>query len=322
MHLVDLGKNKLSERIPSWIGGSLSDLIVLNLRSNEFNGSISLNLCRLRKIQMLDLSSNNLSRTIPKCLKNLIAMAHKESSIIAYNEMVYVFNIQLSYVDNTLVQWKGKESEYKNTLWLFKSIDFSTNKLIGEIPVEVTDLVELVSLNLSRNDLIGPIPATIGQLKSLDFLDLSQNQVSGGIPSSLAQIAGLSVLYISNNTLSGKIPLGTQLQSFNASIYKGNSELCGPPLSKRCPEDEDKSREFFFTGLSNKNDDIQDGANNIWFYGNIVLGFIIGFWGVCGTLLLHSSWRYAYFKFLNKIKDRLYMTTTINMNRLRRSFQS
>ena len=283
LHLVDLGKNKLSGRIPAWIGGSLSDLVVLNLRSNEFNGSIPLNLCRLRKIQMLDLSSNNLSGTIPKCLKNLIAMAHKESSIVAYDEMVYDFNIQLSYVDNTLVQWKGKESEYKNTLWLIKSIDFSTNKLIGEIPIEVTDLVELVSLNLSRNDLIGPIPATIGQLKSLDFLDLSQNQLSGGIPSSLAQIAGLSVLDLSNNTLSGKIPSGTQLQSFNASTYEGNSELCGPPLSKRCPEDEDKSGEFFFTGLTSKNDDIQDGANNIWFSGNIVLGFIIGFWGVCGT---------------------------------------
>ena len=318
LHLIDLGKNKLSGRIPSWIGGSLLDLIVLNLRSNEFNGSISLNLCRLRKIQMLDISSNNLSETIPKCLKNLTAMAQKGSSILAYDEIPYSFNKFLSYVDNTLVQWKGKELEYKKTLGLIKSIDFSSNKLIGEIPVEVTDLVELVSLNLSRNNLIGPIPPMIGQLKSLDFLDMSQNQLSGGIPSSLAQIARLSVLDLSNNTLSGKIPYGTQLQSFNASTYEGNSRLCGPPLSKTCPEDEDKSGEFSFTGLSSKKDD----ANNIWFYGNIVLGFIIGFWGVCGTLLLNGSWRYAYFKFLNKIKDRLYVTTTINMNRLRRSFQS
>ena len=113
-----------------------------------------------------------------------------------------------------------------------KSIDFSNNKLIGEIPSEVTDLVELVSLNLSRNDLIGPIPATIGQLKLLDSLDLSQNQLNGRIPDSLSQIAGLSVLDLSNNTLSGKIPLGTQLQSFNTSTYEGNPELCGLPLLK------------------------------------------------------------------------------------------
>ena len=219
-----------------------------------------------------------------------------------------------------MIQWKGKELEYKKTLGLIRSIDFSNNKLIGEIPIEVTDLVELVSLNLSRNNLTGSIPSMIGQLKSLDFLDLSQNQLHGRIPASLSQIADLSVLDLSNNNLSGKIPSGTQLQSFSASTYQGNPRLCGPPLLKKCLGDETK--EASFIGPSNR-DNIQDDANKIWFSGSIVLGFIIGFWGVCGTLLLNSSWRHAYFQFLNKIKDRLYMTTTtITMNRLRRSFQS
>ncbi|WKA07398.1 hypothetical protein VitviT2T_025232 [Vitis vinifera] len=316
--LVDFGRNKLSGKIPAWMGRSLSSLIVLNLRSNEFNGGIPLNLCQLKNIQMLDLSNNNLSGTIPKCLNNLSALTQKGSLVISYYEGE-LNGWKLSYLDNTLVQWKGKELEYTKTLGLVKSIDFSNNKLIGEIPSEVTDLVELVSLNLSRNDLIGPIPATIGQLKLLDSLDLSQNQLNGRIPDSLSQIAGLSVLDLSNNTLSGKIPLGTQLQSFNTSTYEGNPELCGLPLLKKCPKDE--PGEASFIGFSSKTEDIQDDANNIWFYGNIVLGFIVGFWGVCGTLLLNSSWRYAYFKFLNKIKDRVYVTTTINMNRLWRSFQ-
>ncbi|KAL6320659.1 hypothetical protein AAG906_008659 [Vitis piasezkii] len=319
LRLIDLGKNKLSGKITAWMGGSLSDLIVLNLRSNEFNGSIPSSLCQLKKIQMLDLSSNNLSGKIPKCLKNLTAMAQKGSQDLSY-ETFYNLSIPLYYVDSTLVQWKGKEQEYKKTLRLIKSIDFSSNKLIGEIPIEVTDLVELVSLNLSRNNLIGSIPTTIGQLKLLDFLDLSQNQLNGRIPDNLSQIADLSVLDLSNNTLSGKIPLGTQLQSFDASTYEGNPGLCGPPLLKRCPEDE-LGGVSFTSGLSSKKEDIQDDANNIWFYGNIVLGFIIGFWGVCGTLLFNSSWRYAYFQFLSKIKDWLYVTTIVNMNRIRRSLQ-
>ncbi|KAJ9679624.1 hypothetical protein PVL29_021524 [Vitis rotundifolia] len=321
LHLIDLGKNKLSGKIPSWLGGSLLDLIVVNLRSNEFYGSIPLNLCQLQRIQFLDLSSNNLSGKIPKCLKNLTVMTQKESLVIAYDEMVSDGSILLSYVDNTLVQWKGKEREYKKTLGLIKSIDFSNNKLIGEIPIEVADLVELVSLNLSRNNLIGPIPTTIGQLKLLDFLDLSQNQLNGGIPDSLSQITGLSVLDLSNNNLSGQIPSGTQLQSFDASTYEGNPGLCGPPLLKKCPEDE-FGEVSFTTGLSSKTKDIQDDANDIWFYGSIVLGFIIGFWGVCGALLFNSSWRYVYFQFLSNIKDWLYVTTTVNMNRIRRSLQS
>eukprot|EP00261_Vitis_vinifera_P028528 XP_010662782.1 PREDICTED: receptor-like protein 12 [Vitis vinifera] len=319
LRLIDLGKNKLSGKITAWMGGSLSDLIVLNLRSNEFNGSIPSSLCQLKQIQMLDLSSNNLSGKIPKCLKNLTAMAQKGSPVLSY-ETIYNLSIPYHYVDSTLVQWKGKEQEYKKTLRFIKSIDFSRNQLIGEIPIEVTDLVELVSLNLSRNNLIGSIPTTIGQLKLLDVLDLSQNQLNGRIPDTLSQIADLSVLDLSNNTLSGKIPLGTQLQSFDASTYEGNPGLCGPPLLIRCPEDE-LGGVSFTSGLSSKKEDIQDDANNIWFYGNIVLGFIIGFWGVCGTLLFNSSWRYAYFQLLSKIKDWLYMTTIVNMNRIRRSLQ-
>ncbi|XP_059589845.1 receptor-like protein EIX2 isoform X3 [Vitis vinifera] len=316
---LDLSSNQLEGKITAWMGGSLSDLVVLNLRSNEFNGSIPSSLCQLKQIQMLDLSSNNLSGKIPKCLKNLTAMAQQGSPVLSYVAF-YGLDIPHYYVDSTLVQWKGKEQEYKNTLELIKSIDFSSNKLIGEIPIEVTDLVELVSLNLSRNNLIGSIPTTIGQLKLLDFLDLSQNQLNGRIPDTLSQIADLSVLDLSNNTLSGKIPLGTQLQSFDASTYEGNPGLCGPPLLKRCPEDE-LGGVSFTSGLSSKKEDIQDDANNIWFYGNIVLGFIIGFWGVCGTLLFNSSWRYAYFQFLSKIKDWLYVTTIVNMNRIRRSLQ-
>ncbi|KAJ9679637.1 hypothetical protein PVL29_021535 [Vitis rotundifolia] len=257
--LIDLGKNKLSGKMPAWIGGSLSDLIVVNLRSNEFNGSIPLNLCQLKKVQMLDLSSNNLFGIIPKCLKNLTAMSQNGSLVIAYEERLFVFDPSISYIDNTVVQWKGKELEYKKTLGLVKSIDFSNNKLNGEIPIEVTDLVELLH---------------------------------GGIPVSLSQIAGLSVLDLSNNILSSKIPSGTQLQSFNASTYDGNPGLCGPPLLKKCQEDETK--EVSFTSLINEKD-IQDDTNDIWFYGNIVHGFIIGFWGVCGTLLLNRSWRYSYF---------------------------
>ncbi|RVW94602.1 LRR receptor-like serine/threonine-protein kinase GSO2 [Vitis vinifera] len=301
-------------KITAWMGGSLSDLVVLNLRSNEFNGSIPSSLCQLKQIQMLDLSSNNLSGKIPKCLKNLTAMAQKGSPVLSYVAF-YGLDIPHYYVDSTLVQWKGKEQEYKNTLELIRSIDFSSNKLIGEIPIEVTDLVELVSLNLSRNNLIGSIPTTIGQLKLLDFLDLSQNQLNGRIPDTLSQIADLSVLDLSNNTLSGKIPLGTQLQSFDASTYEGNPGLCGPPLLKRCPEDE-LGGVSFTSGLSSKKEDIQDDANNIWFYGNTVLGFIIGFWGVCGTLLFNSSWRYAYFQFLSKIKDWLLMEVTLGINHL------
>ena len=87
-----------------------------------------------------------------------------------------------------LVRWKGKEYEYENPIRLLRIIDLSSNSLIGEIPKELTYLVELVQLNQSRNNLIGAIPEKIGNLRNLESLDLSHNNFSGKIPMDLAQI--------------------------------------------------------------------------------------------------------------------------------------
>ncbi|OMO88213.1 LRR receptor-like serine/threonine-protein kinase FLS2-like protein [Corchorus olitorius] len=39
----------------------------------------------------------------------------------------------------------------------------------------------------------------------------------------------------------------------------------------------------------------------------MALGFIVGFWGVCGSLIIKQSWRRAYFKFVEEMKDRLFV---------------
>ena len=322
LRLVDMGKNRFSGEIPTWIGERLSDLVVLSLRSNEFHGSISSDICLLKELQILDFSRNNISGTIPRCLNNFTAMAQKMIySVIAHDYLALSivprgrnklgitprwayssgsFDTIARYVDSALIPWKGGEFEYKNILGLVRSIDLSSNKLSGEIPKEITKLMELISLNLSRNHLNGQIPSMIGQLKSLDVLDLSKNQLDGKIPSSLSQIDRLSVLDLSSNNLSGQIPSGTQLQGFEASSYMGNPELCGSPLKTKCQEDETAQTSPTSDG---NEDDLQDDEFDPWFYVSIALGFLVGFWGVWGTLVLKSSWSEAYFRFLNKIKD-------------------
>ncbi|PWA73531.1 leucine-rich repeat protein (mitochondrion) [Artemisia annua] len=71
----------------------------------------------------------------------------------------------------------------KTVLGLLISIDLSSNNFSGNLPSEITNLIELVSLNVSFNELHGEILKDIGQLKYLGSLDLSRNEFSRNIPS-------------------------------------------------------------------------------------------------------------------------------------------
>ncbi|XP_052289128.1 uncharacterized protein LOC102616369 isoform X2 [Citrus sinensis] len=57
------------------------------------------------------------------------------------------------------------------------------------------------------------------------------------------------------------------------------------------------------------------------FYVSLTLGFFVGFWGVCGTLMLNRSWRYGYYNFLTGMKDWLYTAAAMNKSNLQTKFR-
>lgn len=95
-------------------------------------------------------------------------------------------------------------------------------------------LRSVYSLNLSHNALTGTIPKSLGNMSNLEALDLSVNQLTGVMPLELARLGFLDDFNVSYNKLVGEIPLGCQLQSFSSDSFKGNSGLCGVPLSNSC----------------------------------------------------------------------------------------
>ncbi|KDO43313.1 hypothetical protein CISIN_1g0376511mg, partial [Citrus sinensis] len=161
------------------------------------------------------------------------------------------------------------------------------------MPVELTSLLHLGTLNLSGNQLVGKIPTQIGKLEWLESLDLSRNKLSGSIPPSMVSIRFLSFLNLSFNNLSGEIPTANQFQT---SLIRQFMRIPGA--------DEDKEDE--------------NGHDKLWLFVSVGLGFIMGFWGVCGTLIIKKSWRYAYFQFFDKIKDQLLTFLALSVVRLKR----
>ncbi|KAL7084552.1 hypothetical protein ACP275_14G230000 [Erythranthe tilingii] len=310
---VDLAGNKLVGKMPAWIGTRLLHLRFLVLRSNRLSGKISPDICHLNSLQILDLSDNGFFGIIPRCVDNFTAMASTRSLGGQYGGLVYSSYGAGSFGESVSVTTKGRESQYDTILGLVTNIDLSSNNLSGDIPIELTNLVELRSLNLSRNHFTGSIPQSIGDMKQLESLDLSRNSLSGEMPNSFRVMSFLNYLNVSYNHLRGKIPESIQFMGFNASSFIENDDLCGPPLTSNCSSS---------GGPINKDDDHNKTSSSSkieWLYVFVSLGYAVGLSVFCTMLIFKKSWREAYFEFMEDIWNRAYVYFYIKWRKLTRT---
>ncbi|KAL7084153.1 hypothetical protein ACP275_14G207600 [Erythranthe tilingii] len=310
---IDLADNGLDGSVPTWMGTSLTNLRILILRSNNLSGEISPNICHLNFLQILDLSDNNIFGTIPKCFNNFTAMT-AERFLVEYDNEQELTEVP-NFVESASIATKGTELQYNTILRLVTNIDLSKNNLSGDIPRELTSLVELRSLNLSGNHFTGLIPASIGDMKQLESLDLSRNYLFGEMPNSFRVMSTLNYLNVSYNQLTGKIPESTQIGGFNASSFIGNDDLCGPPLTSSCSTSAGPNM-----NREDNNHQSDDEHYKIeWFYVFVSLGYAVGLFVFCTTLVLNKAWRETYFEFLEETWNRVYVYFYIKWRKLTKS---
>ncbi|GLU21839.1 hypothetical protein SLE2022_379520 [Rubroshorea leprosula] len=335
---LGLANNQLHGVIPRWIGETLSGLSILQLRGNMFRGKIPKSLCSLPFLHVMDLGQNNLSGSIPPCPGNLSRLYHPQNGTIGSSARLFgiaiftvrkgtsvevklpvfekfpavEFNVKGQTLEfSTVMEFnvKGQTLEFFKIVNLVNLIDLSGNNLEGEIPKEIVKLSALGTLNLSRNQLTGNIPEKIGDLRLLETLDLSVNHLLGPIPASMSSMTFLSHLNLSYNDLSGPIPSANQFLTFiDPSIYEGNPKLCGAPLPTNCSTHKNDTPE----GYTGKDRD-EIWSERLWFYIGTASGFVVGFWAVCGTLVIKRSWRNAYFRFVEEMKDRIYVFIVVKV---------
>ncbi|GAU51301.1 hypothetical protein TSUD_131450 [Trifolium subterraneum] len=289
--ILNLGENEFSGTIPIKMSQNLEVVI---LRSNKFEGNIPLHLFNLSSLSQLDLAHNKLSGSMPNCVYNLTQMIN-----ISMNQYIRPLTIEF------FIKGQYYSVGYINPNRTI--IDLSANNLSGEVPLELFQLVQLQSLNLSHNNFIGTIPNMIGGMKYMESLDLSNNKFSGEIPQSMSLLTFLGNLNLSCNNFDGKIPIGTQLRGFDASSYIGNPKLCGAPLNN-CSTEEDNPKTAT-TSPENDDDSIRESL-----YLGMGVGFAAGFWCICGSLFLIRKWRHAFYRFVDGIGDKLYVTFMVNMH--------
>jgi Leucine-rich repeat (LRR) protein len=311
LQTLSLQNNKLFGSIPNEISKNLFSLSELLLRGNALTGSIPEELCLLPDLHLLDLAENKFSGSIPTCLGDVNGFTIPQT-YFNYSAPPSKYPGYVPYTRHTKLVVNGRMVEYLTKMQVHSIIDLSMNNLSGEIPVKITQLIHLGALNLSWNHLTGNIPSDIGLLKDLESLDLSHNNLSGPIPPSMASMTFLSHLNLSYNNLSGRIPLANQFGTFDASSYIGNPELSGDHLLPGNGEQERKHED--------NSDGDDDKAERLGLYASIAVGYITGFWVVCGGLMLKRSWRHAYFKFVFDMRDKLLDLMAIYLARAKHKF--
>ncbi|KAL0743856.1 hypothetical protein Bca4012_085369 [Brassica carinata] len=100
--------------------------------------------------------------------------------------------------------WTGIECTNGRVTLLSMSND---KKLVGHIPDQIGDLLELRTLEMSHlKNLTGNIPRTITKLKHLNLVFLMWNRLSGLIPDYISELKSVTFLDLSHNNFTGPVP--------------------------------------------------------------------------------------------------------------------
>ncbi|KAE7996105.1 hypothetical protein FH972_000853 [Carpinus fangiana] len=329
---LDMSDVGISDTIPNWFWNLSSRILSLNLSYNHITGTIPRQWFSARFIDypVIDLSYNRLSGPLPQFNSNSSVLNLSNNLFQGSITSICETNLVLSYLDLSDNLLSGELPNCWGKMLDLTMLNLANNNLSGRIQDSICDSSRhwLLTLHLQNNTFVGELPKSLQKCSSLVLLDLGENRLSGRIPTWIGtSLPHLVVLRLSSNLFIGRIPLqlchltSLQILDLSHNDIRGTIPKCLNNFTVMAQTQGDEASQIPRTSSINGEGNNQKHTNShehLWFYTSIVLGFIVGFWGVCGSLLLKSSWRHAYFQYLERIGDWLYVTLAISMAKLLR----
>ncbi|PKU72333.1 receptor kinase-like protein Xa21 [Dendrobium catenatum] len=223
--------NLLKGPIPESIG-KLGRLQSLSFSNNRLTGIIPYSLGNLTNLNSLDLGLNQLTGVIPTSIQNLqiltnLDLHHNNLSGLVPRELFLIPSFS-NYLNLSYNSFNGSLPLEVGQLVNLISLDFSNNEFSGEIPKSLGRCQMLLKLYMKYNFFHGSIPISLGNIKSLEKLDISHNNLSGPIPQFLQNRVSLKYLNLSFNNLEGEVPNEGIFANNSLEISLiGNEKLCG-----------------------------------------------------------------------------------------------
>ncbi|EOY19927.1 Receptor like protein 6, putative [Theobroma cacao] len=162
--------------------------VFFSISNNNLNGQISSQICNVSFLEVLDLSHNNLSGTIPECLGS-------------FNASLSVLNLKMNNFSGTIPSRFAEDCGLKN-------ININSNRLEGTLPRSMVNCRNIEVLDLGNNMMNDTFPHWLGNLSELQVLVLRSNKLHGSIRGCETEncFSNLRILDLSNNDFSGSLP--------------------------------------------------------------------------------------------------------------------
>ncbi|XP_037412350.1 receptor-like protein kinase HSL1 [Triticum dicoccoides] len=218
-----------------WTGVSCVDGAVteVSLPNANLNGSFPAALCRLPRLQSLNLRENYIgpdiaAKAIAGC-KALVRLDLYMNTLVGPLPDALADLPELVYLSLEANNFSGPIPESFGTFKKLQSLSLVNNLLGGKVPAFLGRVATLRELNMSYNTFApGPVPAELGDLTALRVLWLAGCNLVGSIPASLGRLANLTDLDLSLNALTGPIPpeLAGLTSAVQIELY--NNSLSGP----------------------------------------------------------------------------------------------
>mmetsp|Transcript_37119 Transcript_37119/g.90236 ORF Transcript_37119/g.90236 Transcript_37119/m.90236 type:complete len:592 (+) Transcript_37119:45-1820(+) len=228
---IQLVENGLKGQLPKEIS-LLKNLQHLNLDGNMLYGEIP-SLSGLTSLQVLWMSSNELTGPLPKALPSSIAnLDLQENSFLGAIPVEWQSLTDLFFLGLRLNDLTSLPGEFLQPLSNLRYLDLEGNELQGTIPTQLGSNTKLESLYLEKNRLSGNLPTELASLTNLSELLLYGNgRIEGTVPKEYSQLTNLKFLWIHGTDLSGSIDDIFCVEDFIQSL---SADCAGDPLELSC----------------------------------------------------------------------------------------
>lgn len=249
-----LPKKRINGRLSESLG-KLDQLRTLNLSHNFFHNTLPYSLFHLQNLELLDVSSNDFSGSIPETIDlpsiKFIDMSQNSlngsipGGICINSTRIQHLNLAVNYFSGTLpselvnctsLQVLSMSSNdliggLFDEIFRLKELErlsLQDNKLSGQLSGEIGNLTNLVRLDISSNGFSGSIPDVFNGIEKLKYFVAHSNNFNGNIPKSLSISHNLTLLNLRNNSLEGQIELNCDAMVSLASLDLGSNRFSGP----------------------------------------------------------------------------------------------